>query len=481
MRALPFDRRRRAGARHRAALDGWAERDLDVGAIIALAPDLSPFSKLLGVSQDDVRKVLRGWGPGKFDAELLLDGKTTIPATGRSAATLIPPAFGLAGVNLHTWTGWGSVTHWNAFVANLEMQGKGTFYDPRLDDAAKFPIAAANRFGHVRNTPDLITAKLPALHFYQLALPAPRPPAGSFDAAAATRGEALFNGKAQCATCHVPPLFTEPGWNMHTPAEIGIDDFQAKRSPDERYRTAPLKGLWTHQKGGFYHDGRFATLPEVVEHYNGVKGLGFRLAGKGGSRAIPIVALTRPRRERSPAASRRRRSRRAASRESRASRPTPTRASGRRRCRRACRARASARALASMATLRYGVSMKSCVQRDARDSASRRRSATARSSGLDRQVAEKGEALAVHPGGHQREQHRRRPDQRNDAQAARVRRRHDRRAGIGDAGTAGIGKHADVLAAQRRCEQCIRRCAVDRLADGRHRELRDRPLAARAT
>jgi len=255
-------------------LDGWAARDLDVGSIIALAPDLSPFSKLLGVGQDDVRKVLRGWGPGKFDAELLLDGKVVNPNTGRSAATLIPPAFGLAGVNLHTWTGWGSVTHWNAFVANLEMQGKGTFYDPRLDDATKFPIAAANKFGHVRNTPDLITSKLPALHFYQLAIPAPTPPAGSFDAVAASRGQVVFSGKGQCATCHVPPLFTEPGWNMHTAAEIGIDDFQAKRSPDERYRTAPLKGLWSHQKGGFYHDGRFATLSEVVQHYNSAKGLG---------------------------------------------------------------------------------------------------------------------------------------------------------------------------------------------------------------
>ena len=254
-------------------LDGWAARDLDVGSIIALAPDLSAFSTLLGANQDDVRKVLRGWGPGKFDAELVLDGKTMNPATGRSSATLIPPAFGLAGVNLHTWTGWGSVTHWNAFVANLEMHGKGTFYDPRLDDAAKFPIAAANKFGHIRNTPDLITSKLPALHFYQLAIPAPAPHGGTFDDVAAARGETVFNGKAQCSTCHVPPLFTEPGWNMHTAAEIGIDDFQAKRSPDERYRTAPLKGLWTHQKGGFYHDGRFATLAEVIEHYNSAKGL----------------------------------------------------------------------------------------------------------------------------------------------------------------------------------------------------------------
>lgn len=253
-------------------LDGWANRDLNVGQIVALAPDLSPFASLLGISQEAVRQALRGWGPGKFDAELILDGKAFRP-DGKSAATLIPPAFGLAGVNLHTWTGWGSVTHWNAFVANLEMHGKGTFFDPRLNDAVKFPIAAANGFGDVRNTPDLITPKLAALHFYQLAIPAPLPPDGSFDKEAAARGQAIFNGKAQCATCHVPPLFTEPGWNMHTPAEVGVDDFQAKRSPDERYRTSPLKGLWTHQKGGFYHDGRFATLRDVVEHYNVLRSL----------------------------------------------------------------------------------------------------------------------------------------------------------------------------------------------------------------
>jgi CxxC motif-containing protein (DUF1111 family) len=154
------------------------------------------------------------------------------------------------------------------------MHGKGTSYDPRLNDAAQFPIAAAAGSGNVRNEPDLITSKLGALHFYQLALPSPRPPRGSFDTQAAARGEAIFNGKAQCATCHVPPLFTEPGWNLHTPDEIGIDDFQANRSPDKRYRTAPLKGIWTHQKGGFYHDGRFVTLTDVVEHYNQFFGLG---------------------------------------------------------------------------------------------------------------------------------------------------------------------------------------------------------------
>jgi hypothetical protein len=254
-------------------LDGWANRDLNIGAIAALAPNLQPVADLLGVDQGTVRKVFNSWGPGKFDAELLMDGKAFRP-DGRSAATLIPPAFGLAGVNLHTWTGWGSVTHWNAFVANLEMNGKGIFYDPRLDNAEQFPIAAKNGFGNVRNTPDRITPKLAALHLYQLALKAPEPPSRSYDRSGAARGKALFDGPARCATCHVPPIFTEPGWNMHTPEEIGIDSFQADRSPDRRYRTAPLKGLWTHTKGGFYHDGRFATLLDVVNHYNTFFGLG---------------------------------------------------------------------------------------------------------------------------------------------------------------------------------------------------------------
>lgn len=254
-------------------LDGWANRDLNVGAIVSLAPNLAPLAELLGVDQATVRAVLQSWGPGRFDAELALDGKAFRP-DGKSASVLIPPAFGLAGVNLHTWTGWGGVAHWNALVANLEMHGQGTFFDPRLDDAARFPIAAANGFGDVRSDPDLVTAKLPALHLYQLALAAPRPPAGSFDAAAGARGKALFEGRAQCARCHVPPLYTEPGWNMHTPAEIGIDSFQADRSPDGRYRTSPLRGLWTHMKGGFYHDGRFKTVSDVVDHYDSTLGLG---------------------------------------------------------------------------------------------------------------------------------------------------------------------------------------------------------------
>lgn len=261
------------GIGHR--LDGWANRDLNVGAIVNLAPTgrLQPVADQLKVSEATVRTVLNSWGPGKFDAELFLDGKAFRP-DGKSAATLIPPAFGLAGVNLHTWTGWGSVTQWNAFVANLEMHGQGTYIDSRLNNAAQFPVAAANKLGNTRHTPDLITGKLPALAAYEEVLAAPTPPPKSFDPVAARRGEVLFAGKAGCATCHVQPLFTEPGFNLHPARDIGIDSFQADRSPTHMYRTAPLQGLWTHTKGGFYHDGRFPTLLDVVNHYDTFQHLG---------------------------------------------------------------------------------------------------------------------------------------------------------------------------------------------------------------
>ena len=154
------------------------------------------------------------------------------------------------------------------------MHGSGRFYDPRLADATKFPLAAQHGLNDIKPEQDLVSDKLADLHFYQLTLEPPATPAELFDAEAAARGKDLFSGKAACATCHVPPLFTEPGWNMHLPSEIGIDSFQADRSPDERYRTAPLRGLWTHTKGGFYHDGRFPTLLDVVNHYDGFKGLG---------------------------------------------------------------------------------------------------------------------------------------------------------------------------------------------------------------
>src|ERR1700682_5891943 len=135
------------GIGHR--LDGWANRDLNVGAIVALSPNLQPVADVLQVSVPTVKTVLNSWGPGRFDAELFMDGKAFRP-DGKTAATLIPPAFGLAGVNLHTYTGWGSVTHWNAFVANLEMHGKGTFFDPRLNDTNQFPVAARNGFGDIK-------------------------------------------------------------------------------------------------------------------------------------------------------------------------------------------------------------------------------------------------------------------------------------------------------------------------------------------
>ena len=267
------------GIGHR--LDGWPNRDLNVGAIVGLAPDLSAVDSLLGVSDATTRQVLASWGPGRFDAELFLDGKAFRP-DGKTAATLIPPAFGLAGVNLHTYTGWGSVTYWNAFVAVLEMHGKGNFFDPRLDDPTQFPVAARAHMGHttVPDGQDQVTSKLAALHDYQLSIPAPTPPAGSFNVAAAARGDELFSGKGKCASCHVEPLMTEPGWNMHTPAEAGIDSFQSDRAPDKRYRTTPLHGLFAHSKGGFYHDGRFPTLLDVVNHYDSFMTLGLSAGEK---------------------------------------------------------------------------------------------------------------------------------------------------------------------------------------------------------
>jgi len=248
-------------------LDGWANRDLNVGAVVSLAPNLKPVTDLLGVDAPTVKKVLASWGPGKFDAELFLDGKAFQP-DGRSGAALIPPAFGLAGVNLHTWTGWGSITYWNAFVANLEMHGIGNFLDARLDNAQQFPVAAKNGFGHVHHSKDLITPVLGALEYYQLGLPVPKPPKRSFNAAAAKRGKALFDGKATCSTCHVPPTFSSAGENLVTPQQVCEDSFEADRSPTHEYRIAPLRGLFTHGKGGYYHDGRFPTLQAVVQHYN---------------------------------------------------------------------------------------------------------------------------------------------------------------------------------------------------------------------
>lgn len=256
-------------------LDGWPNRDLDVGAIVALAPTLQPFVEALQKDEATIRNVLLSWGPGKYDAELNHDGKA-FQADGRSAATVLPAAFGLAGQNLHTYTGWGSVPYWNAYVAVTQMHGRGTFLDSRLANADKFPVQRRTGLAAVRSSPDAVTAKLPALHYYQLSIPAPKPPKNSYDPAAALRGREIFGGKAKCATCHVPPLYSEPGYVLHKGAEIGIDDFHANRSPTGAYRTTPLAGLFVREKGGFYHDGRFKDYAAVIDHYQPV--LKFQLA-----------------------------------------------------------------------------------------------------------------------------------------------------------------------------------------------------------
>jgi cytochrome c5 len=272
-------------------LDGWPNQDLNVGAIVAAAPNLTPLEQSLHVDEATLKQVLLGWGPGKFNAELDLDGKAIGPdGTPGSAATRIPSAFGKDGQNLHTWEGgWGTVSYWNAFVANLEMHGLGNFFDPRLDNSAKFPLAAAAGFGHTHpyvgegvlpvpaqttGQPDRITEALRALDFYQRALPVPKPPAGSFNPAAAARGEQVFNGPGKCANCHMGSIGSAPGYNAVQPSQICIDSFQADRGPDGTYVIPPLQALFTRSKRGFYHDGRFKTLMDVVNHYDSCFSLG---------------------------------------------------------------------------------------------------------------------------------------------------------------------------------------------------------------
>lgn len=270
-------------------LDGYANRDLNVGAIVSLAPNLQPYVDTLkpvapSITETDVRQVLLSWGPGKYDAELVLDGKASGPTT--SGATMIPNAYDMAGQNLHTWTGFGAVPYWNAYVAVTQMHGKGTFYDPRLNNPEQFPLAVANGTWNIKIDPDKdrVTKKLAGLHEYQVALPSPKPRAGiDFNATAAARGDELFNGKAKCGTCHTEPLWTEPGHDVHTPEEMRIDSFQADRSPERAYKTMDLSGLFVRDRGlfmakanrgRFYHDGRFKTLLDVVESYNERFGLG---------------------------------------------------------------------------------------------------------------------------------------------------------------------------------------------------------------
>jgi len=264
-------------------LDGWPNQDLDTGLIVSLAPNLAPMAQqVLGASNpaaiDTLKQVLLSWGPGFYDAEVNIDAIGFKP-DGSSAATRIPAAYGHLGENFHTWTsGFGDVTYWNAYVANLQMHGNGNFNDERFNDPVKYPAAVRGGFYKLRHDPDEVTPKLAPLHFYQLSLKAPTPPPGSFDPAAAKRGEAIFNGQGRCADCHMPPLYTDAGYNSHKPSEICIDSFQADRGPTGAVGgtmvTPQLPGLWARSKRGFYHDGRFPTLLAVVNHYDSCFGLG---------------------------------------------------------------------------------------------------------------------------------------------------------------------------------------------------------------
>ncbi len=222
-------------------LDGWPNRDLQPGTILSLSPALQAPA---------TQAVLTSWGKGKYDARWNHDGK--------NGPVVIPPAYGLDGTKLATYTGEGSISYWNAYVAVTQMHGQGTFVDARIHD-------------DIHHTPDLVTDKLPALLLYQLSLTAPAAPAGSVDTAAARRGEAIFSGAGRCATCHMPPHFTDANGRLHAPADVGTDPGLAQRGTTGQYRTTPLRGLWQHPP--YFHDGSAATLAEVVDHYVRVLGL----------------------------------------------------------------------------------------------------------------------------------------------------------------------------------------------------------------
>jgi mono/diheme cytochrome c family protein len=232
-------------------LDGWPNRQLDPGAIIALSAALTSEQKA----------VYSSWGPGKYDARYNFDGQND-PA-------VIPPAYGLAGVNSVTFTGDGDrPAYWNRYVAVTQMHGHGSFSEPRLG------ITVNNTDG----TPDLVEAKLPALEAYQLSLSAPAAPADSFDATAAERGRAVFEGPAQCATCHSGEAFTDANSLLHDPSEVPTDPTHAQRSATKMYRTTPLRGIWQHPP--YLHDGSAATLAVVVERYDAARGLGLNAQQK---------------------------------------------------------------------------------------------------------------------------------------------------------------------------------------------------------
>jgi hypothetical protein len=226
--------------------DGWPNRDLNVGAIVALSPAVPAAQKV----------VFNSWGKGKYDPRFNQDGK--------NFPVVLPPAFGLRTVRNEIYTGDDTISYWNAYVAVTQMHGQGIFVDPRLGISV------------VKN-PDLVTSKLPALREYQHSLETPAPTAGSFDPAAAERGRAVFTGAGRCSSCHIPArAFTDiNAGRLHAPAETGMEPFYASRSVTKQYRTTPLRGLWRPPllQGPYFHDGSAATLNAVVEHYNGARAL----------------------------------------------------------------------------------------------------------------------------------------------------------------------------------------------------------------
>jgi hypothetical protein len=226
-------------------LDAWPNRDLNVGAIIALSPALTAAQKA----------VYQSWGPGKYDPRFNIDGKN-IPA-------VIPPAFGMRHVKRELYTGDDTVSYWNDYVAVTQMHGHGHFSDPRIGV-------------DIDNPPELVLPNLEALRVYQFSIARPAPVAGNFDVAMARRGRAIFEGVAKCASCHLGSVYTDVNaGRLHTPAEVGQDPAYAERSATKLYRTTPLRGLWhpPQLRGPYFHDGNAATLDDAVEHYVRLQGL----------------------------------------------------------------------------------------------------------------------------------------------------------------------------------------------------------------
>ena len=240
-------------------LDGWANRDLNVGAIVALSPAIP----------DALKTEFRRWGPGRYDPRHhAFDGVNLIPLNSPSLPIEIPSIYGLKGVGFETVTADGPISYWNSYVGVGQMGGHGSFTDRRIGL-------------FINQTPDLVTPKLPALLDYQLSLRAPEPPSGSFDKAAAQRGKQIFHTQAGCATCHQPSTFTDvlslPGQSvpfLHDASEVGMDPAYAERSATGQYRTTPLRALWQHPP--YFHDGSAADLPAVVNHYDSLFGLRLR-------------------------------------------------------------------------------------------------------------------------------------------------------------------------------------------------------------